>query len=101
METFMYQRDIESITGIPVVSFCDVSDSEAQKLTEVIKKMYSLFPNMSGALTNISITNATTSSEVRSDACSTASLVTKLNTFVLIKGDLNLYKPGADVSTNV
>ena len=38
----MYQRDIESITGIPVVSFCDVSDSEAQKLTAVIKKMYSL-----------------------------------------------------------
>lgn len=63
METFMYQRDIESITGIPVVSFCDVSDSEAQKLTDVIKKMYSLFPNMSGALTNISITNATTNSE--------------------------------------
>lgn len=63
METFMYQRDIESVTEIPVVSFCDVSDSEAQKLTEVIKKMYSLFPNMSGALTNISITNATTNSE--------------------------------------
>ena len=63
METFMYQRDIEDVTAIPVVSFCDVSDSEAQKLTEVIKKMYSLFPNMSGALTNISITNATTNSE--------------------------------------
>ena len=63
METFMYQRDIEDVTSIPVVSFCDVSDSEAQKLTEVIKKMYSLFPNMSGALTNISITNATTNSE--------------------------------------
>lgn len=63
METFMYQRNIEDVTAIPVVSFCDVSDSEAQKLTEVIKKMYSLFPNMSGALTNISITNATTNSE--------------------------------------
>ena len=63
MGTFMYQRDIEDVTSIPVVSFCDVSDSEAQKLTEVIKKMYSLFPNMSGALTNISITNATTNSE--------------------------------------
>ena len=63
METFMYQRDIEDVTAIPIVSFCDVSDSEAQKLTEVIKKMYSLFPNMSGALTNISITNATTNSE--------------------------------------
>ena len=63
IETFKYQSDVEDITAIPVVSFCDVSDNEAQKLTEVIKKMYSLFPNMSGALTNISITNATTNSE--------------------------------------
>lgn len=63
IETFKYQSDVEAITAIPVVSFCDVSDNEAQKLTEVIKKMYSLFPNMSGALTNISITNATTNSE--------------------------------------
>lgn len=63
IETFKYQSDVEDIAAIPVVSFCDVSDNEAQKLTEVIKKMYSLFPNMSGALTNISITNATTNSE--------------------------------------
>lgn len=62
-EQSMYQRDLESITGIPVVSFCDVSDNETQKLTEVIKKMYLLFPNITGALTNISITNATTNSE--------------------------------------
>ena len=63
IETYKYQSDVEDIAAIPVVSFCDVSDNEAQKLTEVIKKMYSLFPNMSGALTNISITNATTNSE--------------------------------------
>lgn len=63
IETFQYQNEVESVGGIPVVSFCDVSDVEAQKLTEVIKKMYSLFPNMSGALTNISVTNATTNSE--------------------------------------
>ena len=63
MEIFMYQRDIESTTGIPIVSFCDVSDFEVQKLTDTIKKMYTLFPNISGALTNISITNANTNSE--------------------------------------
>ena len=63
METFQHENGIESIGSIPVVSFCDVSDEEARKLADVIKKMYSLFPKMSGALTNISVTNASTNSE--------------------------------------
>lgn len=63
LETLKYQNKIENIGSIPVVSFCDISDLEAQKLTEVIERMYSLFPNMKGALTNISITNAISNSE--------------------------------------
>ena len=63
LETLQYQNSIESDNSIPVVSFCDISYEEAEKITNVINKMYSLFPKMKGALTNISITNATTNSE--------------------------------------
>lgn len=63
IETLQLQYEIETNNSIPVVSFCDISYDEVEKITEVIKKMYSLFPNIKGALTNISITNATTNSE--------------------------------------
>lgn len=62
-ETFQYQNKVENIGNIPIVIFCDVSPTETQKLTDTISKMYKLFPNMKGSLTNISITNATTNSE--------------------------------------
>lgn len=62
-EILQYQNSIESDHSIPVVSFCDISYEEIKKITNVINKMYSLFPKMAGALTNISITNATTNSE--------------------------------------
>ena len=58
LETFRLEADIESAYSIPNVSFCDISYNEAEKIKNVIDKMYSLFPNMKGALTNISITNA-------------------------------------------
>lgn len=63
LETLQYQNRIENDYSIPAVSFCDMSYEEAEKVTNVIDKMYSLFPKMKGALTNISITNATTNSE--------------------------------------
>ena len=48
------ERDYE----IPSVSFCDMSINESNKIKDVIDKMYELFPNINGSLTNISITNA-------------------------------------------
>lgn len=62
-QTLQYQFKIEDIGSIPVVSFCDISHDEVEKISDVINKMFSLFPNIKGALTNISITNATTNSE--------------------------------------
>ncbi len=63
VETFKYQNDVEINNSIPVVSFCDISSKEAQKITNVVDRMYFLFPKMKGALTDISITNAKTKQE--------------------------------------
>ena len=52
--TYELQKDL----NIPSVSFCDMSLEEANKISKVIKEMYNLFPNIKGALSNISITNA-------------------------------------------
>lgn len=57
------EYSLEENYYIPNVSFCDVSYTEASKLNDVIVKMYELFPNIQGALTNITVANATTSSE--------------------------------------
>ncbi len=54
---------IEENYSIPSVSLCDISLEETQKIQNVIDRMYSLFPNIKGALTNINITNADTKSE--------------------------------------
>ena len=51
-------NSIEQQYGIPSVSFCDMSLNESNKIKDVIDKMYELFPNIKGSLTNISITNA-------------------------------------------
>lgn len=63
VETTQLQYKLETNNLIPVVSFCDISHKEVEKITSVINDMYVLFPNIKGALTNISITNATTNSE--------------------------------------
>ena len=63
LDTFRLETDIESAYSIPNVSLCDISYNEAEKIKDVIDKMYALFPNMKGVLTNISITNAKTKSE--------------------------------------
>ena len=54
---------LESDYSIPSVSFCDISNNESIKIKNVIDKMYLLFPNVKGALTNITITNASTKKE--------------------------------------
>ena len=55
--------DLEEKYSIPSVSFCDMSIEESTKIKDVIESMYYLFPNINGALTNITITNASTKSE--------------------------------------
>lgn len=60
---FQLEADIEKNYSIANVSFCDIDYDEALKIKNVIDKMYFLFPNMKGALNNISITNAKTKSE--------------------------------------
>ena len=54
---------LEKEHHIPSVSFCDMSISETEKIESVIDDVYSLFPSISGALTNITITNASSNSE--------------------------------------
>lgn len=49
--------------NIASVTFCDISYNEATKISNVIKRIYELFPNINGGLTNITITNAKTQSE--------------------------------------
>lgn len=63
IETLKYEYKIQNKASIPIVSFCDASDNVSKKITNVIEEMYNLFPNISGALTNISITNASTNKE--------------------------------------
>ena len=54
---------LEENNNIAKVNFCDMNYEESLKITEVIEKIYKLFPNISGALTNITITNAPTKEE--------------------------------------
>lgn len=52
------EDELESNYNIISVSFCDISIDEVKKISDVIEKMYKLFPNIKGYLTNISITNS-------------------------------------------
>lgn len=54
---------LEDTYLIPSVSFCNMSYDNAKKIYDVINKMYILFPNIKGNLTNITITNAKTKDE--------------------------------------
>ena len=63
LENLMVSNDLENNYDINSVNFCDISYEEAEKISEVVKKMYELFPNIKGSLTNISITNASTKEE--------------------------------------
>ena len=57
------ENTIEKDYDIPAISFCDMSIEESEKIKQVIDKMYHLFPNIKGALTNITITNTEKKSE--------------------------------------
>lgn len=57
------EYDLETTYNIASINFCDVSLNESQKISDVIDKMYKLFPSIEGALTNITITNAKTKDE--------------------------------------
>lgn len=60
----MIEYHLSEDYSIPSVLFCDLSLEEATKIETIIKKMYTLFPNLNKtALTNISISNASKSSE--------------------------------------
>lgn len=69
---------------IPSITFCDISYEVTLKLKDVIIKMYELFPNIKGALTNITITNVTTSSKY-------IAYFQPLYQFVNINKDINSY----------
>ena len=56
-------NEIEKEQEIPSVSFCDMSLEESKKIQAVIHNLYELFPNIKGALTNITLTNAKTKEE--------------------------------------
>lgn len=55
------EYDLEENFAIPSVSFCDAPYEVTLKLKDVITNMYNMFPNIQGALTNITITNANSS----------------------------------------
>ena len=57
------EYNLEENYNIAKVNFCDMNYDESLKITEVIEKIYKLFPNISGALTNVTITNASTKEE--------------------------------------
>ena len=63
IEVFLIESAIEKNHNIKNVNLCDVSEKEALKIQSVIDKVYSLFPNIQGYLTNITITNAITKSD--------------------------------------
>lgn len=63
IETSQYENEIQNKTSIHIISLCDANDSVSKKIISVVGEIYDLFPNISGALTNISITNASTNKE--------------------------------------
>ena len=57
------EYNLEENYNIAKVNFCDINYEESLKIAGVIEKIYKLFPNISGALTNITITNAPSKEE--------------------------------------
>lgn len=84
IEVSVVAHTIEEDYGISSVSFCDMSLKEANSIKEVIDKMYILFPNIKGALTNITISNAKTTNEY-------IARFQPMYQFVNIDEDINLY----------
>ncbi len=59
----LIETNLQNNYSIPNVSFCDITKIEAEKIKNVVTKMYDLFPNIKDGLTNITITNANTKEE--------------------------------------
>lgn len=57
IETYKLEKELEENYTIASVNFCDISYDEVIKIKKVIDNMYTLFPNIKGGLTNITITN--------------------------------------------
>lgn len=84
IEISRVEYELQENFSIPSVSFCDAPYDVTLKLKDVISKMYSLFPNIQGSLTNITITNASSSSEY-------IAYFQPLYQFVNINEDINLF----------
>lgn len=63
VDVSIIENELEKNFSIPSVNFCDASYDNVLKIKNVINKMYDLFPNIKGALTNITVTNANSASE--------------------------------------
>ena len=57
------ELQLEKDYDILSVNFCDMSLENVEKIKKVIDKIYELFPNIKGNLTNITITNAVNKEE--------------------------------------
>ena len=62
-ETLNIEKAIEKEHNIISVSLCEISGTESQKIKYTIDNIYSLFPNIDGYLTNITLTNAKNSKD--------------------------------------
>lgn len=63
LEVKSLEYDLEDKYNIASISFCDALYNESEKISKVIEEMYKLFPNVKGALTNVTITNAPSKNE--------------------------------------
>mgnify|MGYP004543905181 CR=1 FL=1 len=63
IELSKIEEKLQEKYSIFSVDFCDLSPKEAQKINNVIDEIYHLFPEISGYLTNISVTNAPNKTE--------------------------------------
>lgn len=52
------EYDLETKYDITSINFCDLSEEKVSKISQVIEKIYELFPNIKGSLTNITLTNS-------------------------------------------
>ena len=63
IDVSLIEKEIEENYKIPSVSLCDVDKDTAKNIKKVIDRIYYLFPDITGYLTNITITNASNNEE--------------------------------------
>lgn len=59
----LIEKELSENYNIPSVKLCDISEEEAIKIKSAIDRVYNLFPNIKGYLTNITITNVSIKDE--------------------------------------